>query len=184
MFYKTLSERLIKYNDHELLYLISEGNDDAKEIMFNKYLFLIKTKINSFNVQRSEIDDYLQEGLITLNKAIKLYKVDSKMSFTNYFDLLLKRRFIDLYRKDKTYNFKNSLTEEVDCLMETDAEFYIPDLDYECLSEFEKIVFNLKFNNALLPEDIAKKLDITLKQVYNATERIKQKLRKQINLNK
>ena len=38
-------------NDNELLYLIREGNEQALEIMYQKYVPLMEGKLNKFNIE-------------------------------------------------------------------------------------------------------------------------------------
>ena len=38
-------------NDNELLYLIREGNEQALEIMYKKYIPLMEGKLNKFNIE-------------------------------------------------------------------------------------------------------------------------------------
>ena len=79
-----------KYNDYELLYLIRANVEEARDILFWKYSFLIKSRINRLGVPRLYWDDYYQEGCLMLHRAIKIYDEGSRMSFTKFFELLLK----------------------------------------------------------------------------------------------
>ena len=90
---------VLTYNDNELLYLIEEKSEEALEILQEKYLILIKTKIKEMKIPYDKRSDYLEEGLITLNKAVKTFDSKKSSSFYSYFTLLLNRKFIDLLRK-------------------------------------------------------------------------------------
>ena len=46
-----------KYNDNELLYLIREGTIEAEDILYDKYIFLIKKRISSFKIQKRYKDN-------------------------------------------------------------------------------------------------------------------------------
>ena len=65
-------------NDYELLYLVSENNEDAKDIFFEKYDNLIKMKAikyKSFVESKGfDFNDILQEGRLGLSQAIKDYQ--------------------------------------------------------------------------------------------------------------
>ena len=95
-----------QYNDFELLYMIEENSSEALDIMINKYSSLIYSRIKKFKIKENYIDDYYQEGLLVLYQAIHKYDLESPMSFTNFFDLLLQRKFIDLLRKNKKMSMK------------------------------------------------------------------------------
>mgnify|MGYP004686242223 FL=1 len=98
---RDLRENLLKYNDYELLYMNGLSSEEARDILFEKYMFMIKKMIVKFNVQPNEKDDYFQEGLIALNKAIKTYKETSNMTFTRFVEMLIYHRFVDLTRIKK-----------------------------------------------------------------------------------
>ena len=46
-----------KYNDYELLYLIRANVEEARDILFWKYSFLIKSRINRLGVPRLYWDE-------------------------------------------------------------------------------------------------------------------------------
>ncbi len=169
-----------RYNDYELLYMISEESEEALEIMVNKYSVLIHSRLKKFRIQNNYLDDYYQEGLIVLFEAIKKYKTDSPMSFTNFFDLLLQRRIMDLLRKNKKYFENNLLVEEVEVVeiynannTNNNEEKILKLIDK--LSSFEQEVFKLKYKENLKASQIAKKLGADLKSVYGAHDRIRSK---------
>ena len=65
-------------NDNELLYLISDNNDEYKNAVFEKYkpIVLAKAKTYCKINKDSSIDfsDLVQIGYIGLNNAIRFYK--------------------------------------------------------------------------------------------------------------
>jgi DNA-directed RNA polymerase specialized sigma subunit len=68
---------MYQYNDYELLYLIRENCEVALDIMFSKYVPLIKSRIRSFHIKEWNKEDFFQEGLISLiNISIYYYKED------------------------------------------------------------------------------------------------------------
>ena len=55
------------YNDYELLYLVNNQQDMvALDILLKKYEKFIYKKINSFFPRSKDVDDYYQEGLLSL----------------------------------------------------------------------------------------------------------------------
>ena len=132
-----------KYNDYELLYLIKANVEEAREILFWKYSFLIKSRINRLGVPRFYWDDYYQEGCLMLYHAIKIYDEDSRMSFTNFFDLLLKRRILTLLKKDR-YDLNCDKVDYLDEIPESNSyidNLWIIEESFDCLSTFERLVY-------------------------------------------
>ena len=83
----------VNYNDYELIYLIKEGSTQAREILFNKYSVLLK-KIykEGFYYKIYQMHDFIQEGLLILNKVIYSYSLEFSYNFYNYFKLCFARR--------------------------------------------------------------------------------------------
>ena len=52
---------IIKYNDNELLYLISEKDEVALEIMMNKYEPLIKSMLVRYKIKSKNFEDFYQK---------------------------------------------------------------------------------------------------------------------------
>ena len=101
------------------------------------------------------------------------------MTFTNFFNLLLKRRFIDLLKQnEKDFNYQ-ILTEDVDSygifVLNEEEEKY--DIDLSKMSEFEKIIYQKYFIEEKSISDIAVEMNLTEKQVYSARSRVKSKLK-------
>ena len=136
-----------KYNDNELLYLFSEGVEEALEILFDKYVGLIRKRILSFKIQLRFRDDFFQEGQIALLTAIRTYNPYFYKTFNKYFDLLLQRRFIKILKKEKNYIYNVSLYEEYSLLplflKEEEECGYEKEYNLGFLSEFEKQIFEL-----------------------------------------
>lgn len=172
-----------QYNDFELLYMIEEDSEEAEEIMINKYSSLIYSRLKKFRIKESYIDDYYQEGLLVLYQAIRKYNSESPMSFTNFFDLMLQRRIMDLLRKNKKYFEENLLKEDVDIVVayEPIEELIFEEkinLLFDKLSDLEKKIFILKYKENMKVKEIAIKLEIDMKKVYSAHDRIKLKASK------
>lgn len=168
------------YNDNELLYMINEDSQEALEIMIEKYKPLIYSRLKAFRIRKSQIDDYYQECLLVLLKAIKNYDSKYQKTFTNYFDLMIQRKIMDLLRYSKNRD-NHILCEDIDIVVayvpkqeEIDEEKIIKLINK--LSKFEQEVFILKFKENLASKEIANKLDVPIRKVYSATERIKSKL--------
>ena len=95
------------YNDYELVYEIREQNEDAYNIMMQKYSTLINkyaslyySKAKSYKI---EYDDLVQEGYIGLFQAIDSYDENSSLFYT-FASLCIKRemeRLIKSYSRAK-----------------------------------------------------------------------------------
>ena len=175
-----------KYNDYELLYLYKTNVEEAKEILFWKYSFLIKSRIQRLGVPRIYWDDYYQEGCLMLYRAIKIYDEESKMSFTKFFELLLKRRILTLLRK----NLKLEEIEKIERLEELDeypsliVDHEVNALLEECqyiLTEIEKIAYDRIIVQNEKVEKVAKELGINPKSLSNAKQRALIKIKKEVN---
>ena len=72
-----------KYNDNELLYLLYEGEEVARQLLFKKYKFLIYKRLRAFRIKDKNFDDFFQEGLMALNDAINHFNPYYHKSFNN-----------------------------------------------------------------------------------------------------
>jgi len=171
-----------KYNDYELLYLIQEKDDTALDIMFRKYIPLIKSRIKSFRIKERNREDFLQEGLLVLNKAIQRYNPDySKKTFTKYFDLILQRRFIQILKKESKHFYQVDLvgageylvSEPTALIADDDAERI---LSFCRFSKFETEILEY-MKKGFKPREIAAYLKCPVKKVYDANDRIRRKTR-------
>lgn len=166
------------YDDEELIDLIEDGDEEALKIMFEKYEPLIISKIVKFNFDKNNLDDYLQEGRITLHKAIKLYDSNSPKTFNKYFDLILTNHFLTIKRDNKN-DFKTSyLNEEEIEDIRINSNDKMDEFDFSnfYLSKFEKEVYKLRFLRNYKISEICKILEVEEKTVYNTIQRIKRKL--------
>lgn len=168
----------IKYNDNELLYLFSEGIEEALEILFEKYVGLIRKRISTFKIQKRYQDDFLQEGMMTLLVAARTYYQGYAKTFNKYFDLILQRRFIKIIKSEKNYIYNVTLFEDYSKLpakLKEEVEFEYEENDVGILSELENKVYK-ELKKGLKGKEIAEKLNISSKTIYNCVYRIKSKM--------
>lgn len=164
---------MIQYNDYELLYLMSEFDEEAERIFFEKYSNLIKARIYKFKIKERFKEDFFQEGLYMLVVAIRTYNQFHKKTFNKYFDLILQRRFIKLIEKEKHYFFDVELREEENNICDNDT-FVYETFEENQFSELENKVIYLRTRN-YKPKEIALILNCNVKSVYNCICRIKDK---------
>ena len=75
-------------NDYEVISMIRENDDDARDIMYQKYLPVIRKGASKyfFDVKKHgvEFDDLVQEGWIALDSAIKSYRESYDVLFYTF----------------------------------------------------------------------------------------------------
>ena len=196
---------MFNYNDYELISLAQEQNEDAIEILYQKYQPIISKKSKKFyNLLKGkgiELCDLIQECYIALDYAIKTFNQDKDNMFYTYLNTCLDRQLIDQYRKN--LNLKNKLLNESlpletsieeennnDLLNVIEDNTNNPEIELFTVEEYislqnkiidkltplEECVFLLKIQNFDYKE-IANILDKDNKSIDNAIQRIKLKIR-------
>ncbi len=174
--------------DEELIKHYSDGNEEAFAIILSRYSKLIMKTAASFEVTTlNQIEDYYQEGVIEFFSAVKSFNPDKSKSFKNYSMMLVKRAMQRIYnastnqkRKptkallsiDDIYDYtsdNNSVEDDV-----ISSQMY--KTVFDSLSLFEMNVAKL-YILGYKPQAIAEKLDTSAKAVYNALQRIKNKIK-------
>lgn len=170
------------YNDFEIIDLIRQGSEEAWNLMFTKYRWLIAKKIAKFNLT-AEYDDRFQEALMVLHRSIERFDDRHNKSFTRYFETNLEHHLITVVRaRQREYRF---MVERLPLLLEDEVrETEVPYgakeeivAGIESLSPFERTVFVERMIRQVPATEIARRLGITPKKVYNAAERIKKKIK-------
>lgn len=92
-----------KYNDYELVYMVQEKDDFSYDVLFKKYLPIIKRiafdYYKNFNHYGYDLDDFLQEGYLYFHKAAVSYDENKDSLFYTFVVLCLHRGFISFCRK-------------------------------------------------------------------------------------
>lgn len=192
-------------NDSELISMVRESSMEAKDILFNKYKYIIDIEIRKYsNVARVigyDINDLYQEALVGFSDALVCFREDKEMSLSSFITLCVDRRLQVAIRKanrlknkllneslslDYSYNdclpLKDMLSDknENDPLEKIVKEEKLKELEKAIkrdLSENEYEVY-LYMINGLKYDEIATLLNKNLKQVDNTMQRIKGKIRK------
>lgn len=188
-------------NDNELIYYINENNEEANNIIIKKYEPLIVSIVNrmmkSCPYLGLEKSDLIQEGMIGLNHAIGYYNEQKDIIFYTYAKTCVERRLISVIVSAKRFKHK-SLNESIsfDTEDEGSLEFFlkdestnpekivvgeeskneIVDLIKNKLTDLENQVFDLMLSYFNYKE-IADMLDKEPKQIDNAIQRIKIKVK-------
>ena len=185
------------YNDYELVALAREGNEDAINIIYQKYKPLIinksKDAIYVANHHGLEISDIMQEGYMALEEAIQNFSESDNASFYTFAMLCIDRNIINFIRKNtkssnRLLNDASPIDDYVEKNMIDEASlefsFIYRDTEEELISkvrknftDFEDKVFNYKMDGYSF-EEIANTLNKDLKSIYNTFHRIKSKIKK------
>ncbi len=162
-------------NDYELIYLIKTHSDEkALELMIGKYQNLIWKMIHLFNVQSKDQDDFYQEALILLVETVYSFNEQKNKTFTRYFELVLKRRFIRLKSKLPGW----TLYEKVELIEDKMQPFESVLMEIPELTEQEAVMFDYYYVKHYTTENIVTSTGLSKKQVYNSLYRLKQRLKK------
>lgn len=195
----------VDYNDQELLYLICDSNEDAMDILYNKYKNIIDIKVSKYKLLGKrvglEYNDLFQEGMVGLSEAIKNYKDNKDTKFASFANMCIERQILNVIssqqRKKHFYlNDSCSLDVNLDGDGRTLLDFVLDDTFdpsvmiedneakevlynslYKELSDLERNVFDLKVLG-LEYREIASILDKSYKSIDSALQRIRVKLRK------
>ncbi|MBP3634883.1 MAG: sigma-70 family RNA polymerase sigma factor [Bacilli bacterium] len=191
-------------NDYELLYLVAEENEAAKDIFYEKYRPLVEMKAAKyFNYVKNkgyELNDLLQEGMIGLSQAIKDFKEQKNVKFVTFASVCIERQILTFIRdvnrqKHKLLNNSLSIDSTEDSfgrpLMEVlfDVKNLNPEDSFINIEEQEELkrkikhmltdkeyeVFELRLQGFSYQE-ISCLLEITVKSVDGAMRRIKSKI--------
>lgn len=192
-----------EYSDSELYMMVCEDNEDAKEILFEKYKYVINIIIKKYNFKAKELGidskDLYSEALLGFTDAVKDYKEDKNTLFSTFLSLCVSRRLNKAIihaqsKKNKMLNESYSLDKIYDKsgvpLIElikdeenkdplehiSEEEHYneLVEIIKKELSSFESQVFDLMLNDFNYIE-IAGLLEKTAKQIDNTMQRIKTK---------
>ena len=97
-------------NDYELLYLVEEDNEAAKEIVYEKYRPMIyKYASRYYEGCRGcglEKEDFIQEGYYGVFCAYKTYNPDKDALFYTYVDLCVRSKMHNLVTRNTSLKHK------------------------------------------------------------------------------
>ena len=191
-------------NDNEVLYMVQENDEYAKEIMFKKYRPLIVKYAKKFlehdRTCGLELNDYIQEGYYALFYAYKNYDSYRDNKFFTYLDLCIKSKMKNLYVKHTTLGNKSlnssislysKLNDEddielIDLIADKKGVLPVVELDKkERYNKLRKKLMELPFKESCVLElyyngfrrgEIAVLLDINYRTLGQMLDRIKKKL--------
>ena len=190
-------------NDNELIVLAHEKDEDATNMLYEKYKPLINKKCSNFfkyvKDKGIEYNDLVQECLIGFEESIRNYNSNADTLFYTFTSMCMDRQLISLIKKvnrdknrllNEAISIESCLEEDSSLLDKIEDNSYNPELDVigeasyqelydkiiKELTSFEECVFNLKLQGFDYDE-IANILDKDIKSIYNAVGRIKEKIK-------
>lgn len=202
-----MSKKYEDENDYELLYMVSENNDDdAKEIFFEKYDNLIRMKASKYTKFVSskgfDFNDLFQEGRLGLTQALNDFKNQRNVSFFTFANLCIDRQISSFLRniareKHEVLNNSISLDTTINTIGRPITDLILDDKNIDpeesfiemeekeqlfseidkLLTESERDVFNLRVQGFTYKE-ISQLLNITEKSIGGTMGRIKVKIKK------
>lgn len=193
-------------NDYELLYLISENNESAKEIFYDKYKPTVEVKARKYfqavKGNGIELNDLIQEGMIGLSNAISDYQEQKNIKFSTFAATCIERNILTYIRRiscNKHMVLNNSLSMDAslstydkplkdficdeenlnpeNVFIRNEDEVEIDRLINEILTEQERDVFLLRADGFSYNE-IASLLNMTKKSVERSISRARNKIEK------
>ncbi len=196
-------------NDNELIYLCNENNEDAINLIINKYksciITILKEYLKEYNIIGIEISDLYQEGLIGLLHAIETFDKNKEVLFYTYACTCIRTNIISAirltfrqknrilnnsYSLDKLFNestnnyyevFKDMSQEPNKLLIDEEEQKDMVNRLKKRLSKMECNILELKLKG-LKNAEISSLIDKDKKFVENTMFRITKKYKELINL--
>ncbi len=194
------------YNDQELVLMMRESSEEAKDILFDKYRYIIDIELKKYsniaNILGYDYNDLFQDALVGFSDAIVNYREDKAASLPSFITLCVDRRLQYAIRsvnnkKSRMHSESLSLEYVYDKatlpLMETISDNSLNDPLFKMLNEEGYMELNAKIKASLSKKEydvyeymikglkyneIAIVLGREPKQIDNAMQRIKSKIKK------
>lgn len=192
-------------NDYEVMYLVEENDENAKEVLFNKYKPLILKIAYQYQKQAKlcglELDDLIQEAYLGLYYAIQTYDASNDALFYTYAIISIRSKILNCIKgKGSTkHRYLNQGISLYHTILDSDEGMLIDSLEdknallpHLMIEEnelhiiFKKFLLTLDFQqscvfelrmNGFQNKDISALLEIPLKKVSNIVFRIRNKLK-------
>lgn len=170
---------IIKYNDNELLYLISEKDDTALEIILKKYEPLVKAKLLRFRIKNANFEDFYQECFMILYKCVQRYRDDKKVAFCSYVGIAINYCIQNILKREKDYFYDVVLVKEEDIDYITILEENVDGYCFGTLGEYA-----IKTTNSLSEDNIPKNAKVFNKKSMSHNKLVKNLLNENLNQGK
>ena len=193
------TKTLYSETDSELIYMIKENSEDAKEELYRKYSGLIHKEINRFKPKANMLGidplDLMQEALLGFMSVVNTYDENNDAKFITYATMCIRRKLLNYMEKHssiKNQTLSNAISldddnsllkyikddNEKEPLHSIIYSEQIEELNEKIsdLTEKERTILELSITG-LKAEDIAEKLKMPVKQVYNILYRTRKKIK-------
>ena len=147
------------YNDFELLYMIKNNDNNSFNILFNKYLPIMKRIsfdfYSCYNVYGYDLDDFQQEAFIAFSKAIDSFDESKNILFYTFVIVCIRRNMITFCKKIscEKKNISNKYFVNIDdsyVCEESNIDKYFSYKDK--IENIKNIFLNLDFDDACIFE--------------------------------
>ena len=179
--------------DNELISLyLTDENREALSILLSKYKPLVISRVNYFGFNKNEVDDIVQECMLALFTSLVSYNSE-KASFSTFARVCIDRMLITILRSknalksipegafvsfdDAVLGFANSSTSPETYFERMDSFQNLKARVKQALSSFEYTVL-LHIFNGLSYSEISELLNVNVKSVDNAVQRLRKKVKK------
>ena len=196
-------DKFDEMTDEQIVLEVQKGDKQALSYLMNKYKELVNIKVSKYFMVGAERDDIVQEGLIGLFKAIKMFNKDKNNSFKSFANMCIERQLITAIKSStrqkhmplnsylslnaSAYDneeengmelinmLDNKMVEDpLETVMKKEYYEQIETSIEKSLSTFEKQVLD-GYVKGYSYVTIAKQLDSPVKSVDNAIQRIRKK---------
>lgn len=202
-------ENITHIEDEILVEKIHFGDEEALNALITKYRGFVKAKANRYFLTGGDQEDVFQEGMIGLCKAIRDYKNDKKSSFKSFADLCVTRQiitavktatrqkhsplntYISLFKPIYQGDSEETLIEVIPEQKQLDPVTILIGMEEnkniklkiaKVLSKLENRVLTLYLNGQTYLQ-ISQELNVPIKSIDNALQRIKKKLERYLESN-
>lgn len=176
-------------NDKDILELfhVKKQEQEAFRLLVDKYKERLYWHIRKIVLSHDDTDDVLQNVFIKVWGGLKEFRYESKL-YTWMYRIATNEALNFLNEKrHKAYGNAEEISEILENTLESDAYFCGDDIQRELqsailkLTERQRLIFNMKYFDDMMYEDIAEILDVavgTLKATYhNAVKKIEDALK-------
>lgn len=197
-----------EYSDSELYSLICESSEEAKDILYQKYKYIIDVIIKKYFYTAKklgvEYNDLYQEGLVGFADSLNRFDESKNVQMSTFISLCVERRLQNAILK--AGRLKNKMLLESISLDHAYGDYQTPLVEMiqdhknkdplqkissqedfnELLDSIKKILSSMEYEvyefmvQGLSYQDIALILNKTPKQVDNTMQRIKNKIREML----
>ena len=179
---------------NEILIKARSGDEDAIEKIVSEYKGLIRSLSNKFYLVGGDKDDLLQEGMLGLIYAINRYD-ENKGSFPAFAELCISRQILNVVKRcngvrqkplsnyvelDAVADFSDGDNNPLENLLQKEYYERVVSVVNERLTPVERKILGL-FADGYSYDDIAMRLNRSVKSVDGALQRARKKLLDSIN---